>query len=107
MAHVNAKNGYLTIDTHTADEYTLRSKRDDGVSVELDMDYDSITKLRAILSQLEAPQGEDEDIAILQCQMCGCTLDGTGLDQQKEYVCEDCRARNPTHLPDLQTAQIA
>ena len=107
MAHVSAKNGYLTIDTHNADEYTLRSKRDDGVSVELDMDYDSITKLRAILSQLEAPQGEDEDIAILQCQICGCTLDVRGLDLQKQYVCADCRARNPARLADLTTAQIA
>lgn len=50
--------------------------------------------------------GSDE-IEIFQCQMCGCTLDGAGLDQQQKYVCEDCRARNPAHLPALPTAQIA
>lgn len=64
MTHVNAKNGYLTIDTHNADEYTLRSKRDDGVSVELDMDYDHITKLRAMMWDAIRKQGRGFEFSV-------------------------------------------
>ena len=51
---------------------------------------------------------DDEDTApVAQCQICGCTLDISGLDESQKYVCEDCRTRNPHHQPDLATAALA
>ena len=42
-----------------------------------------------------------------QCQICGATLDVTGLNQVRKYVCENCRKRNPMYLSALQTAPLA
>lgn len=79
-------------------------------------------KLDEFLAQLEEPtqhtatdeeplkhaeEYDEEDTPILQCQICGATLDISGLDQSQKYVCEDCRARNPQRLSDLQTAALA
>lgn len=61
---VNTKNGCLTIDIINADEYTLRSKRDDGVSVELDMGYDEVAELRAMLWDAMRRQGRGFEISI-------------------------------------------
>jgi len=64
MANVNVKNGYLTIDIVNSDEYTLRSKRDDGVSVEMDMGYDRVAELRAMLWDAIRQQGRGFEFSV-------------------------------------------
>ena len=63
---VDAKNGYITIDAvgDTPHSYIIRSKRDDAVSVELDLQYEGMVDLRSMLWDAMRKQGRGTEISI-------------------------------------------
>ncbi len=64
---VEARNGYVTIDvTGNAPPhgYIIRSKRDDAASVALDLTYDGMVELRAMLWGAMRRQGRGTEISI-------------------------------------------
>lgn len=103
--------GYEEEITWTIDLLRKHLRRIEGWKETPAADRGAYGKLDEFLLQLEEPprhtEDEEDTTPVAQCQICGCTLDISGLEQSRKYVCEDCRARNPRRLPNLPTAALA